>query len=65
MDKIINHCFFLFIEEDVEEGSIPEELPPPLIEPVSNAHDPKSRDHDWKDDLDAYAEPERSGNTSL
>ena len=31
-------------EEDVaieeEEESIPEELPPPLIEPIHNAHDP-------------------------
>lgn len=49
-------------EEDVaieqEEGSIPEDLPPPLIEPVHNAHDPNRHDEDWKDDSDAYSEPE-------
>merc|ERR1719288_690196 len=45
------------IEEEIEE-SIPEELPPPLIEPVHNAHDPNRHDEDWKEDSDVYSEPE-------
>ena len=43
--------------EEIEE-SIPEELPPPLIEPVHNAHDPNRHDEDWKEDSDVYSEPE-------
>jgi len=46
------------IEEGIEESSIPEELPPPLIEPVHNAHDPNRHDDDWKEDSDVYSEPE-------
>jgi len=46
------------IEEEADaEDSIPDELPPPLIEPV-NAHDPSHRDNDWKDDSDVYSEAE-------
>ena len=47
-------------ENDVEDESIPEDLPPPLIEPV-NSHDPSHRDHDWKDDPDAYSAAESEG----
>ena len=49
------------VEEPVPENAgIPEELPPPLVEPVQpiNAHDPHHRDEDWKDDSDAYSLPE-------
>lgn len=41
--------------------SIPEEVPPPLIEPIHNAHDPNRHDEDWKEDADAESsasEPE-------
>lgn len=46
------------VEEDTEEVAIPEELPPPVIEPVHNAHDPNRHDEDWKEDGDAYSEAE-------
>ena len=47
-------------ENDIEDESIPEDLPPPLIEPV-NSHDPSHRDHDWKDDSDVYSAAESEG----
>jgi len=48
------------VEPLPENAGIPEELPPPLVEPVQpiNAHDPHHRDEDWKDDSDAYSLPE-------
>ena len=53
-------------KEILEEEALPEDLPPPLIEPVHNAHDPNRHDHDWKDDSDvpyAAAEAESSAPT--
>lgn len=58
----VNFGDVFFNLEDVlkeqEEESIPEELPPPIIEPVHNAHDPNRHDEEWKNDPDAYAEAE-------
>jgi len=45
------------------EGSIPDELPPPL-KPVNNAHDPNRYDEDWKTDTDALAEAESEAESS-
>jgi len=41
------------------EGDKLDDLPPPLLEPISNAHDPKHRhDEDSKEDPDALSEAE-------
>jgi len=42
-------------ESAVAEGDKPDELPPPLVEPTHNAHDPNRHDDDWKEDPDALS----------
>jgi len=37
------------------EGAKPEDLPPPLVEPTHNAHDPNRHDEGWKEDPDALS----------
>merc|ERR1711956_11655 len=38
------------------EGAKPEDsLPPPLVEPTHNAHDPNRHDDGWKEDPDALS----------
>lgn len=45
-------------EGDDHDDDHDDDLPPPLLEPTNNAHDPTRHDPDWKDDSDAYSEPE-------
>jgi len=44
-------------DEDADaEGAKPEDsLPPPLVEPTHNAHDPNRHDDGWKEDPDALS----------
>jgi len=49
-------------DHEDEEGADAEgdlaDLPPPLLEPIHNAHDPNRHDEDWKEDPDALSEAE-------
>lgn len=39
-------------------GDVEDDLPPPLVEPTNNAHDPNRHDDDWDSDASAKSEPE-------
>lgn len=49
----VNFGDMSFPENLVSDAEIPDEMPPPLIEPIHNAHDPNRHDDDWKEDADA------------